>query len=218
MEWHSRVSQDWYTATLTLHAAAFVYCALACRSLAASASAPSERAAGGPSLPSGFLLVLLVISGDLVLDRLCYSVGSTLGKALLLLAQVAVYLPVAWVLCWSAFTSDEDRGHLKARRPPCVLRRCAAMVGQRPRPLPRRVRVHCKEPMLRNWLHYCSDHAWVSQRVQNGQDVDTTVSLCRHACECLFGAPLVTMTHFVKCVQSSPTQRGMCLGPSLIAQ
>lgn len=115
-DWHSRASQDWYTATLTLHAAAFLYCAVACRSLAASASAPAERGDGGPSLPSGFLFLLLVISGDLVLDRVMYSLGTTPGKAALLLAQTALYLPVAWALYWSRFVSDHDRMHLKARR------------------------------------------------------------------------------------------------------
>ena len=114
VEWQSRPISDWFTPTLALSVAAFLYFAFFCqRVITDSSSADVLRT--GRTLPAADLLVLVILFFNIMLDRICYSVGSNCGKALLLLCEVPLYLAGAWALCWSSDSTLADRLHLRVR-------------------------------------------------------------------------------------------------------
>ena len=56
-------------------------------------------------VPLGYLLCLMLLFLLLVLDRVCYTVASPLGKAVLHLAEMALYFVYCLQLFWSPLTS-----------------------------------------------------------------------------------------------------------------
>lgn len=114
VEWQSRPIGDWFTPTLALSVAAFVYFALFCQRVITDSSSVDVLRAGR-TLPAADLLVLIILFVNITLDRICYSVGSNCGKALLLLSEVPTYLTGAWLLCWSPDSTLADRLHLRVR-------------------------------------------------------------------------------------------------------
>jgi hypothetical protein len=64
-------------------------------------------------LPAVDLVLLIFLFCNITLDRVCYSVGSNAGKALLHLLEVPVYLVGGWLLCWNTRATILDRFHLR---------------------------------------------------------------------------------------------------------
>ena len=56
-------------------------------------------------MPLGYLLCLMLLFLLLVLDRVCYTVASPLGKAVLHLGEMVLYFAYCLQLFWSPLTS-----------------------------------------------------------------------------------------------------------------
>ncbi|KAK9824077.1 hypothetical protein WJX72_007565 [[Myrmecia] bisecta] len=112
VEWHSRPEQDWYAATLAVDTLAFLYVVLFYQSVVNSARTladiTDERV-----VPVDFLAVLIILFLFMVLDRLVYTLGNHLGKALLLVGQMALFYWYCMELFWSPSTSSGARMHLR---------------------------------------------------------------------------------------------------------
>jgi hypothetical protein len=65
------------------------------------------------SLPWDYLTALLLLFVIQVVDRLVYSLGSHLGKALLLLGQLLLFVPLSMSLFWSPVASASTRQHVR---------------------------------------------------------------------------------------------------------
>lgn len=112
VEWQSRAVEDWFTPALTFAVLAFLYCAVFCQRVVTDDSAV-DALSPGRALPAATLVLLIVLFCNIVLDRICYSIGSNAGKAVLHLLEVPLYFIGGWLLFWSASTTAIDRWHLK---------------------------------------------------------------------------------------------------------
>jgi hypothetical protein len=126
VEWHSCPIVDWYTPTLTLSVASFIYCAFFCQKVIMDNSS-IDVLRTGRTLPAADLFVLVVLFVNMTLDRMCYSIGSSCSKALLLLVEVPLYFIGSWLLCWNNASSASDRFHLKVLSPVASSRTAARL-------------------------------------------------------------------------------------------
>lgn len=121
VEWHSRPAQDFYAATAAVDFITFLYVVVFYQSIVNSARSlqdiSDERV-----VPLDYLLSLIVLFMFLVLDRVFYTLGSPLGKALLLWSQMAVFYIYVLKLFWSPTTSSTARTHLRVAM---LLKSCA---------------------------------------------------------------------------------------------
>jgi hypothetical protein len=120
VEHHARAQHDYYAVTATLDFLAFIYLALfyqvAMKSARTLADLTDEK-----QLPWDYLSALLVLFVTTVIDRLVYSLGSHLGKFLLLLGQLLLFIPACMSLFWApggvgssgSATSGTTREHLR---------------------------------------------------------------------------------------------------------
>ncbi|KAL6770350.1 hypothetical protein ACKKBG_A34605 [Auxenochlorella protothecoides x Auxenochlorella symbiontica] len=111
-EHHSRQSRDWYAITAAIDFVAFIYVALFYNKVVASARSLSEIT-NEHVVPLGYLVTLITLFMLIVLDRLFYTVGSPLGKAMLHCTQMAVFFSYCLSLFWSPATSGRAHAHLR---------------------------------------------------------------------------------------------------------
>jgi Zn-dependent protease with chaperone function len=77
-------------------------------------------------LPWDYLSAMLLLFVITVIDRLVYSLGSHLGKALLLLAQLLLFIPACMSLFWSPIASSSSSGSARMHlRVFIVLKACS---------------------------------------------------------------------------------------------
>jgi hypothetical protein len=95
-----------------------MYCAFFCQKVILDNSS-TDVLRTGRTLPAADLFVLIVLFINMTLDRMCYSIGSNCGRALLLLVEVPLYFIGTWLLAWNVDSSVADRFHLKVLRIVC---------------------------------------------------------------------------------------------------
>ncbi|CAL8464921.1 g4456 [Coccomyxa elongata] len=112
VEWHGRIEQDWYAATALVDLLSFIYVAIFYQAVVTSARTladiTDERV-----VPVDYLGVLMLLFLLLVLDRLFYTLGLHLGKAVLFWTQMALFYWYTMVLFWSPATSTTAKLHLR---------------------------------------------------------------------------------------------------------
>jgi len=107
VEHHSRPQRDYYSTTAVLDFASFVYLALFYQVVMSSARSLADLT-DEKQLPWDYLTALLLLFVIMVVDRLVYSLGSQLGKAMLLLAQLLLFIPFCMRLFWSPVASSSS--------------------------------------------------------------------------------------------------------------
>lgn len=100
VESHSRGARDYYAATATLDLLALLYVAVFYNRVVSAAGSISEITSQH-AVPIGFLLTLMILFGFVVLDRVVYSLGSTAGKFVLHLIEMALLFSYCSFLAWS---------------------------------------------------------------------------------------------------------------------
>lgn len=113
VEHHAHVEADWYMLTVTADFLAFVYAALFYQTVLQSARSLADLTVQ-QVIPANYLLTLMALFLAIVLDRVCYTIGHHLGKAVLLTVQLVAVLWYAMALFWSpGQTSNAARMHLR---------------------------------------------------------------------------------------------------------
>jgi hypothetical protein len=115
VEHHSRPQQDYYSLTALLDFTSFIYLALFYQVVMSSARSLADLT-DEKQLPWDYLTALLLLFVIMVVDRLVYSLGSQLGKALLLLGQLLLFIPFCMSLFWSPAapsSSSRAREHIR---------------------------------------------------------------------------------------------------------
>lgn len=107
VEHHSRPQHDYYSITALLDFVSFVYLALFYQVVMSSARSLADLT-DEKQLPWDYLTALLLLFVITVVDRLVYSLGSQLGKAMLLLAQLLLFIPFCMRLFWSPVASSSS--------------------------------------------------------------------------------------------------------------
>jgi hypothetical protein len=116
VEHFSRPQQDYYSITALLDFVSFLYLALFYQVVMSSARSLADIT-DEKQLPWDYLTALLLLFVIMVVDRLVYSLGSHLGKALLLLGQLVLFIPFCMSLFWSpvaSVSSSRTRQHISA--------------------------------------------------------------------------------------------------------
>ncbi|KAA6417866.1 MAG: hypothetical protein FRX49_12164, partial [Trebouxia sp. A1-2] len=112
VESHWRTETDYYAATVALDFLSFAFVALFYQSVMSSAQSLSDIT-DERVVPVDYLGVLILLFLFMVLDRLFYTLGLHLGKALLLWAQMALFYYYTFSLFWSPFSSSSARNQLR---------------------------------------------------------------------------------------------------------
>jgi hypothetical protein len=115
VEHHARPQQDYYSLTALLDFTSFIYLALFYQVVMSSARSLADLT-DEKQLPWDYLTALLLLFVIMVVDRLVYSLGSQLGKALLLLGQLLLFIPFCMSLFWSpvvSSSSSRPKEHLR---------------------------------------------------------------------------------------------------------
>lgn len=123
VEYHAREAQDCYTATAFLDFTAFVYVALFYQ-VTMSSTRTFVDLTEQRVLPLDYLGALLVVFLLAVMDRAFYALGTNLGKTLLFIFQLALFLPFCMRWYWLPSTSSTAHIHLAV----FMLIKCTSLV------------------------------------------------------------------------------------------
>ena len=111
---HTNSVADWYACQLLFNALAFVYFALYCQTVVSSVESMSDLGYEHV-VPTKYLVVLIAIFFNIVVDRVCYSLGSDWAKAVLHAMEVSIYLYFSTLVFWTASIVTTAKWHIRVR-------------------------------------------------------------------------------------------------------